>query len=80
MARTSSQKKRGVAVLSVVERPKQPKRIREIARRSELMRANAKLRTLIDHGEYDLAKILFTEMVKSSKYSLANLWKVCVYV
>lgn len=82
MARKSSQKRRDFGVLSVVEVPKQLRKTRKVPYRDELLRANAKLRDLIDSGQFDLAKLLFIEMVKSSKYGLVNLWKVyfsCAY-
>jgi hypothetical protein len=76
MARKSNQKRRDVGVLSIVEAPKLLRKTRKVPYRNELLRANAKLRALIDNGQFDLAKLLFTEMVKSSKYNLVNLWKV----
>lgn len=37
---------------------------------------SVKLRKLLDQEKYAEAKLLFTEMVKSSKYDFKNLWQV----
>lgn len=44
----------------------------------ELHRAQAQLRNFLDRAQYAEAKELFSEMIKTSKYPLEDIWKVSI--
>lgn len=44
----------------------------------ELNRAQAQLRNFLDRAQYAEAKELFSEMIKTSKYPLEDIWKVSI--
>lgn len=43
---------------------------------TDATRPTVKLRSLVDQGNYEEAKTLFIEIVKSNKYHFKNLWRV----
>lgn len=44
--------------------------------KTDITRANVKLRTLIDEEKYIEARTLFIEIIKSNRYHFQHLWRV----
>jgi hypothetical protein len=44
--------------------------------RTDLIRPHVKLRALMDQEKFGEARLLFTEMVRSSKFNFKHLWRV----
>ncbi|KAG2232886.1 hypothetical protein INT48_004899, partial [Thamnidium elegans] len=48
--------------------------------KTDAVRPNVKLRSLVDQERYEEARTLFIEIVKSNKYHFKNLWKIGIEI
>ncbi|KAI8378114.1 hypothetical protein EDC96DRAFT_215627 [Choanephora cucurbitarum] len=76
--KTRQRKQRGV--LNIAELPPQHIQRSKPLRRAEILRAHLKLKQLIDQEEFGDARLLFTELIRTSRYNLHNFWKIGIQI
>ncbi|KAI8387440.1 hypothetical protein BD560DRAFT_116598 [Blakeslea trispora] len=76
--KTRHRKQRGV--LNIAELPPQYVQRSKHLRRAEILRAHLKLKQLVDQEEYEDARLLFTELIRTSRYNIQNFWKIGIQI